>query len=71
MEQLEPVHYSAELAVSGAWKRTSHEKLYDELGWESFILHRWSRHLVLFYKIFNTLTPDETRIPIPQMLELF
>ena len=49
MEQLETVQYSASLAVSGAWRGTSREKLYDELGWESLNLRRWSRRLALFY----------------------
>ena len=38
MEKLEAVQYSAALAITGAWKSTSHEKIYDELGWESLIL---------------------------------
>ena len=33
MEKLESVQYSAALAVTGAWKGTSREKLYNELGW--------------------------------------
>ncbi len=69
MEKLESVQYSAALAVSGAWKGTSREKLYDELGWESLNLRRWSRRLVLFYKFVNNLTPDYTRVPIPPLLE--
>ena len=32
MEKLESVQYSAALAVTGAWKETSREKLFDELG---------------------------------------
>ena len=70
MEQLESAQYSAALAVSGAWRGTSREKLYDELGWESLNLRRWSRRLVLFYKIFNLITPDYTRTPIPTTPEL-
>ena len=38
MEKLESVQYSAALAVTGAWQGTSHEKLYNELGWESLNL---------------------------------
>ena len=71
MEQLEAVQYSAALAVSGACRGTSREKLYDELQCESLNLRRWSRRPVLFYKIFNTLTPDHTRISIPPTLGLF
>ena len=58
MEKLESVQYSAALAVTGAWKGTSREKLYEELGWESLSQQGWSRRLVLFYKIVNNITPD-------------
>ena len=67
MEKLESVQYSAALAVTGAWKGTSRKKLYEELGWESLSQRRWSRRLVLFYKIVNDITPDYTRYPIPQL----
>ena len=70
MDRLESVQYSAALAVTGAWRVTSREKLYDELGWESLNLRQWIRCLVLFYKILNTFTPDYTRIPIPPIQEL-
>ena len=69
MEKLESVQYSAALAVTGAWKGTSRQKIYGELGWESLNLRRWSRRLVLFYKIINNLTPDYTRSPVPQLQE--
>ena len=36
---LESVQYSAALAVAGAWKGTSYDKLLDELGWE-YLYHR-------------------------------
>ena len=38
MEKLESTQYSAAQAVTGAWKGTSGEKLYDEFGWESLNL---------------------------------
>ena len=69
MEKLEAVQYSAALAVTDAWKGTSRERIYDELGWESLNLRQWSRRLVLFYKINNHFTPDYTRSPIPQRQE--
>ena len=40
MEKLEAVKYSAALAVTGAWKCTSREKIYEELGWKSLDLRR-------------------------------
>ena len=53
--------------MTGTWKGTSREKLYDELGWESLSLRRSSKRFVLFYKIFNDITPDYTIYPIPQL----
>ena len=65
MEKLESVQYSAALAVTGAWKGTSREKFYNELGCKSLNLRRWSRRLTLFYKTLNNLTPDYTKSPVP------
>ena len=69
MEKLESVQYAAALAVTGTWRGTSRERLYNELGWEPLCLRRWSRRLILFYKFFNELTPDYTRDPIPPLNE--
>ena len=49
MEKLESVQYAAALAVTGTWRGTSREGLYNELGWEPLSLRRWSRRLILFY----------------------
>ena len=67
MEKLESVQYAAALAVTGAWRGTSREKLYNELGWESLDSRRWCRCLTLFFKITNNLSPDYTRDPIPPL----
>ena len=67
MEKLESVQYSAALAVSGAWRGTSREKLYAELGWESLSSRRWNGRLTLFYKIINNMSPAYTKDPIPQL----
>ena len=67
MERLESVQYSAGLAITGAWKGTSRDKIYEELGWESLNDRRWSRRLVLFFKFINELAPEYTRHPIPRI----
>ena len=46
------------------WRRTSREKLYTELGWESLSSRRWCRRLSLFYKFVNNLSPGYTVDPI-------
>ena len=35
MDDLERTQYQAALAVSGAWKGTNRNKIYEELWWES------------------------------------
>ena len=67
MNILESTQYQAALAVSGAWKGTSREKIYDELGWESLDLRRIFRRLIQFYKIMTGMTPDYLRTPIPSL----
>ena len=56
--------------MSGCWRGTSREKLYDELGWESWSNGRWARRLVIFYKIRNDLTPSYLAEHIPKRNEL-
>ena len=67
MKILESTQYQAALAVSGAWKGTSREKIYNELGWESLDLRRIFRRLTQFYKIMSGLTPEYLRTPIPSL----
>ena len=67
MAKLESVQYSAALAVTGTWRGTSRKKLYAELGWESLSSRRWSRRLILFYKMMNNLLPQYTMDPVPQL----
>ena len=67
MEKIESVQYSAALAVTGAWKGTSRDRLYEELCWESLDSRRWTRRLTLFYKIVNKLNPAYMLHPIPPL----
>ena len=71
MVKFQSVQYSAALAVTGAWRGTCRERLYNDLGWESLSSRRWSRLLILFYKFINNLTPDYTRDPIPPLHETY
>ena len=65
MKALESIQYQAALAVTGAWKGTSTEKIYKELGWESLHHRRCFRRITQFYKIMNNLTPQYLLDPIP------
>ena len=64
---LERIQYHAALAITGCWKGTSRNKIYDELGWESLTDRRWCRRLFHFYKIQNSLTPPYLKDPIPAL----
>ena len=61
---LESVQYSAALVVTGAWRGTNTDKLYEELEWESLCHRRYYRRMTLFYKIVNGCTPEYSRAPI-------
>ena len=56
-ERLELIQYNAALAMTGAIRGSSREKLYQELGFESLQQRRWYRKLCLFYKIVRNQSP--------------
>ena len=53
-QKLEHLQYNACLAITGAIRSSSSEKLYQELGFESLQQRRWYRKLYNFYKIFES-----------------
>ena len=55
--KLEQTQYSAALVVSGVWRGTSRQKLYEELGWENLYDRRWYRRLCHFYSIKTKSSP--------------
>ena len=57
-QKLEHLQYNACLAITGAIRGTSSEKLYEELGLESLQLHRCFRKLFFFYKFFSSEYPN-------------
>ena len=50
INKTEEAQYDAPLAITGAIRVTSREKLYAEIGIESLKFRRWFRKLVCFYK---------------------
>ena len=50
-KKIESVQYNAALAITGAIKGSSREKLYQELGLEYLYRRRWARRLCLLYKV--------------------
>ena len=67
MENIEQVQYRAALAITGTWKGSSRNKLYNELGWESLSYRRWMRRLILMYKIHRNMTPSFFKYNLPPL----
>ena len=56
-DKIESVQYNAALAITGAIRGTSKEKLYQELRLESLKYRRWLRRMSCLYKIISTKLP--------------
>ena len=52
------LRFNAALAITGAIRGSSKEKLYQELGFEYFSSRRWLRKLCLFYEIVVKKSPN-------------
>ena len=63
---LEITQYEAALAITGAWKGTNRDKIYEELGWETLDSRRQCHRLIMFYKIINNFNPNYLKVPIPK-----
>ena len=57
-EKLESTLYDAYLAITGAMRGTSKEKLYQELGLQPLQLQCWFSELEMFYKMFKSKSPS-------------
>ena len=55
---IETAQHNAALAITGATKGKSREKLYPELGLEYLQPRRWMRRLRLLYKVLSTKIPS-------------
>ena len=70
-QKLESIQYNTALALTGAIRGSSREKLYQELGLESLQLRRWYRKLCCFYKIYNKQAPGYLTELIPTRNEAY
>ena len=54
-DKLESIQYNACLAITGAIRGTSTEKIYQELGFESLKSRHWFRNFIIFirYSMIN------------------
>ena len=56
-QKMESIQYNAALAIAGAIRGSSREKLYQELGLESLQQQRWYRKLCYFFKLTKNKSP--------------
>ena len=56
-QKLESIQYNSALAITGAIRGTSTEKLYNELGLETLEKRRWYWKLCCFYKVYQSHSP--------------
>ena len=66
--KLVSLQYNAALAITGAIRGSSREKLYQELGLESLKSRRWYRKLCLFFKLKKNKHPSYLFDMIPKVL---
>ena len=64
-QKMETIQYNAALAITGAIRGSSREKLYQELGLETLQLRCWYRKLCCFYKILTSQSPKYLYSIIP------
>ena len=56
-QKLESIQYNSALAITGAIRGTSTEKLYNELGLKTLEKRRWYKKLCCFYKVYKSHSP--------------
>ena len=56
-EKLEVIQYKAALAITGAIKGNSRDRIYAELGLEPLKDRRWYKRLTCMFKIMNEQAP--------------
>ena len=65
-QKLEKIQYNCCIAITGAIRGASKEKIYQELGLESLESRCWFRKLCFFFKILKNTSPDYLFRIIPQ-----
>ena len=70
-KKIESVQYNAVLAITGAIKGSSCEKLYQELGMEYIYQRRWARKFCLLCKVFQLVSDPTFMIYYHQWEVLF
>ena len=67
-QELEKIQPEAARIATGASKLISIRNLYNEICWETLEKRRINHKLILFYKMYNNLTPDYLSSLVPSSL---
>ena len=70
-QKLDSIQYNAALDITGAVRGPSKEKLYDELGLETFEKRRWYGKLCCFFQIFRYKCPKYLFNIIPTFVSTY
>ena len=70
-QELEKIQLEAARISTGATKLISIQKLYEETGWEPLETRRKKHKLVLFFKMYNHLTPPYLSSLVPPLISNF
>ena len=65
---IESIQYNAALAITGAIRGTSKERIYQELGFESLRNRRWFHRLCFMFKIIKNRSPHYLFAMMPQFV---
>ena len=68
---MESIQYNAALAITGAIRGSSREKLYQEQGLESLQQRRWYRKLCYFFKLIKSKSPKYLFNNIPTVRSIY
>ena len=71
MKSSKSIQHNAALAITGAIRGSSKEKLYQGLGFESLQQRRWYTKLCLFFKIIKNQSPKYLFELIPTAREAY
>ena len=69
-QKLERTQYLAALAVTGTWRGTNRQRLFNELGWETLYDRRWYRRLCHFFSLIKSKSPEYLYSELPQERQL-
>ena len=70
-QKLKSIQYNAAVALTGAVRGSSREKLYQGLALKSLQLRPWYRKLCYFYKMYNKEVPGCLTDLIPTHNEVY